>query len=341
MSTLYNQVKYVHLMVNNKFNKPFVDFLNKNFNSHEHIVLCKRCFDFPFPEGDNVIEVEENFYDYVDFRASHFEKIICHSLFDEELVDYFYENQDVLKEKAYWQIWGGDLYNAKRDEKNDFVRTNFKGYVTAYDEEYAKNKYGMQGKFFRANYFAPINKEMVDEAKKSLIERPNLNIQINNSADYSTFEMLEVLSKYKKENVEICTIVSYGEMQHSKAIYAKGKEIFDNKFYAYVAYLPPELYAKHLANQHILIMNQDRQQGIGNVSLAITFGLKVFIKKDISVSKRLKANNIAIYDTESIVDLSFNQFKENTMAEENIKNRMKMIAKDGTNVELWRAFFEG
>ena len=48
----------VHLMFNDKFNKPYVDFLNEYFDSKQHIVLCKRWFTHPFPTGKNVFEIE-------------------------------------------------------------------------------------------------------------------------------------------------------------------------------------------------------------------------------------------------------------------------------------------
>ena len=132
--------KYIHLMFNDKFNKPFVDFLNRNFDNNEHIVLCKRwCEEHPFPEGKNVIEIKT--LRGLDFTKAN--KIICHSLFDLELVDYLYSHQDILKNKAYWVMWGGDLYEAPRDEKNDFVRKNFFAYcaVANGDEKIAQKKF--------------------------------------------------------------------------------------------------------------------------------------------------------------------------------------------------------
>lgn len=53
-----NAARYVHLMFNDKFNKPFVGFLNRHFDPSEHLVLCKRWFsEHPFPTGPNVVEV--------------------------------------------------------------------------------------------------------------------------------------------------------------------------------------------------------------------------------------------------------------------------------------------
>ena len=50
------QRSYYLSMYNDKFNKPFVDFLNANFNKNEHMILCckKHSVDlYPFPEGDH------------------------------------------------------------------------------------------------------------------------------------------------------------------------------------------------------------------------------------------------------------------------------------------------
>ena len=133
-----HNAKYVHIMHNDKFIKPFVDFLNRNFDKEEHLVLCKRwCKQFSFPEGKNVIEINS----LADLKFENVEKIFCHSLFDDELVKYLYKHKNILKEKAYWVIWGGDLYNAQRDEINDYVRCNFKAYINKCDESVCREKY--------------------------------------------------------------------------------------------------------------------------------------------------------------------------------------------------------
>ncbi len=44
------QYRFIHIMFNDKFGKAWVDFVNKNFDTEEHLFLCKRWFDeFPFP----------------------------------------------------------------------------------------------------------------------------------------------------------------------------------------------------------------------------------------------------------------------------------------------------
>jgi len=124
------QYKYIHLMYNDKFNKPFVDFLNKNFDPKEHLILCKRWIKdekvAPFPVGDNVFEIYSLFG--LNFERDNIKKIFCHSMTDKEIVYYLYNHEKTLKEKTYWIIWGRDLYEAPDSEKHNFVRKNLKGY---------------------------------------------------------------------------------------------------------------------------------------------------------------------------------------------------------------------
>lgn len=309
--------KYVHIMFNDKFNKPFVDFLNTNFNPKEHLVLCKRWFsEHPFPEGENVIEITS--LKGLKFNKS--EKIICHSLFDPELVDYLYKHQDILRNKSYWVIWGGDLYGAQRDKKNDFVRTNFKGYIsdTDGDCEVAMKTYNSHPETYKAGYTFPITKEMLDEAKR--IEHDYIQIQINNSADKTTLDMLDILSKFKDKNIKITTILSYGQTQFKDEIIQKGKEIFGVKFEYLDKYLTPSEYAQKLAQNDILILNQNRQQGLGNCFSSLVLGSKAFIKSDITTYNHFNSRDIKVFDTYEINHMGFdeliaydNEIKKNNM----------------------------
>lgn len=327
--------KYVHLMYNEKFNKPFVDFLNKHFDEKEHLILCKRSFEYPFPDASNVIEM----IDYVglDFSHANIEKIICHSLFDIELVDLFYNNRELLN-KSYWFMWGGDLYGAKRDEKNDFVRKHFKGYHSDLDKEYALQTYGMEGKFYRSFYIFPLSREMLDNTVKK--QTDCVTIQINNSSDKSTLEMLDILAKFKHENIKIRTILSYSLTQYNEQIIAKGREIFGDKFEFLNKYLAPQEYAQHLAQNDILVLNQGHQEGFGNTIASLYLGVKVFIRRESSVYGYLNNDGCHIYDSMNIVNLSFDEFISNPYSSANKKETREKYYNEDYLAKLYRDFFE-
>ena len=306
--------KYIHLMYNDKFNKPFVDFLNKNFDTKEHLVLCKQWIKdekvAPFPVGENVVKIHSLFG--LNLESKNIEKIIIHSLFDKEVVIYLKNHPDILKNKAYWVIWGGDLYGKNEKEKEIFVKKNMKGYVAciAGDELVAKNKYNSNSLLFSAPYTIPTTPEIVKNIVP-LKSSGTINIQINNSSDKTIIEMLDILGKFKDENIKISTVLSYGNKDCKQEIAQKGREIFGEKFNPIWDFMSPEEYTRHIANLDIIIFNQNRQQGVGNAILAAYYGKKIFIKKEVTSYKYLTDKNICVFDTNTIPTLKFEEFVSN------------------------------
>lgn len=337
-----SKVRYVHLMFNDKFNKSFVEFINNNYESKEHLFLCKKLFNgtvYPFPEGANVIKIKDDDYKKLDLSNPNVEKIIAHSLFDEEIVNTLYSNKELLS-KTYWMIWGGDLYNAKSSEKHDFVRQHVHGYVTDVDgdSDFAKQKYNSDAVVYNAGYTFPITKDMLANCKR--IDKSYVQIQINNSCDESTLEMLDILSKFKDEDIKITTILSYGNLEFKDLIIEKGKEIFKEKFEYLTELIPFQDYANHLAQNDVLILNQNRQQGLGNTFASLALGTKVFIKSDITTFKHLNEKDTVIFDTNKIKDYNFEEFI-NYAADvkcANIENSQKFF-EDSYLKSLWDKVF--
>lgn len=309
INSVIPKYKYIHIMSNNKFIKPFVDFVNTHLNRNEHLFLIARStideIVAPFPIGENVFEYTK--LNGIILASDNIKKLIFHSLFRETWVDYLYSHKNILK-KSYWAIWGGDLYNAPRDEKNDYVRRNFKGYLNDIDREYALNKYGMKDNFFKIFYNFPISKTMLNSTKSE--PHDSIRIQVNNSCDETTLEVFDMLSKFKDENINITTILSYGKLEHKQDIIKKGKEIFNEKFEYVEELMSPFDYANHLAQNDILILNQRRQQGVGNTLASLYLGKKIFIREDVSTNKYLNNEGIKIFNTNDIPNMSFEEFTE-------------------------------
>lgn len=328
--------KYVHIMNNDKFNKPFVDFLNRNFDPSEHMVLFRKGHDFPVPQGNNVIQ----FYDFAQLNLDYpnIKKIIFHSLIGGS-IEFLYKHKKLLS-KSYWMIWGGDLYNAPRDKVNDFVRANFKGYIsdTDGDCDVAKKKYSSNPECYNAGYTFPITKEMIENAKR--IDHDYIQIQINNSADDSTLEMLDVLSKFKNENIKIRTILSYGKVEYKDEIVTKGKQIFGDKFEYLDKLISPAEYAKWVAQNDILILNQNRQQGLGNSFVALALGVKLFIRAEITTYNHFNSKGIKVFDTNKIKDMKLSELADypNDIKINNQK-KSQMFFEDSYLRKLWSKVF--
>ena len=120
--------KIVHIIHNDKFIQPFIDFVGEHFNGNDHLYIF--AFDdnvvkYPIPKADNVIDINNHFIGRKNiFKLSSAltlliedaEKVILHGLFSDDLINYLYFHQRFLK-KCNWMIWGGDLHPYLNREK--------------------------------------------------------------------------------------------------------------------------------------------------------------------------------------------------------------------------------
>lgn len=336
-----NSDSIVHLMFNDKFLKPYVDFLNKYFNSQKHIILCKRWFDkYPFPEGENVFEIKS--FDYIDLMRA--KKIICHSVFDHEIIEKFYQEQQLLN-KTCCVVWGGDFTSRKKDisqSKDIFVLGNFSQYIGGIDEPIVRKMYNISDKqiFFRSvRYIFPLNKNILDNVAPT--KKNYIQIQLGQSAQESILDSMDLLYKFKDENIMIVVILSYGgDGVLENEIIKKGIALFGDKFKYIDNYMSPEDYAKHIANNNILIINDDHQTAFGNTTAHLYLGKKVFIRSDIPTGDFLLDNyDIHVYPTENINKLSFKEFTENPFAQSNRNNSLSFFDTNCIAKE-WQKVFE-
>ena len=332
--------KFLHLMWNDKFNSPFVDFLNEFFNEKEHDIYCMhRYSDFPFPKGNNVTRVDYFKNTQIDF--SKYNKIFCHGLFIQDVVDLLYKSKEVLN-KTYWIVWGGDLYNAIRNEKNDYVRKNVKGYLlfAKNDSKVILSIYGVNlsdHEVLPIEYPLSVDISMYDKLVTSSSQ--NITIQINNSCDKSTLEILDILSTYRMDGIRITTILSYGQTQYKEQIINKGKLLYGNNFGYLDELLSPSDYASHLSEVDIYIANQNRQQGTANIDMMLYLGKKVFIRKDVSTYDMYTSLGYKIYDTNTIKDLSFEDFIKDEYSLQN-KEKASYFTSKIYRKKLWENAFK-
>ena len=89
-----------------------------------------------------------------------------------------------------------------------------------------------------------------------------------------------------------------------------------------------------------MILNQNRQQGLGNCFSSLVLGSKVFIKSDITTYNHFKSRDIKVFDTNLIKNMSFEEFV--LYPEETKQNNMQkslMFFNDEYLKELWEKVF--
>jgi len=205
-----------------------------------------------------------------------------------------------ILEKIVWLPWGGDLYWDKpnrRTFKSESVRLVrhffFKGIYgvatpTFGDYQRAKEWYCPKAKYFDSgpNIF-PFEKTDLDEIPKQIDRGKEIRVQVGNSGTPPNdhLQIFEILSKHQRRNLKVFAPLVATEMYapYVKTVIEKGHEIFSDQFFSQLELIPILEYLKHLKSLDILILNHRRQQGFGNVVICLYFGVKVFIRRDVSI----------------------------------------------------------
>ncbi len=331
-----SHTKYVHIMCNDKFNSGIVDFINTNFDPAEHCFVFYRGVpetQFPIPKYENVVNLLDISYLTIPNSV---EKIFFHSLFLQDIILYLYNNKELLK-KSCWLIWGGDLYEAKRNKIGDFVRTNFNYYNgVEHDRIFFRENYNHNIPLIKTICYSAFTAEEIEAVPRPKNDR--VKILVNNSAHQSTISALKKLAHFKNEHIEIFTILSYGQARYTERIVETGKEIFGDKFIPIYDYIKAEDYLHFLASIDVYILNQGRPQGATTMQTLLLMEKKVFARAHIA--EPFKAHGMDIYHTESIPNLTFGEFLANEHKDANKKTAAYRFT-DEFKMDVWRKTFAG
>lgn len=307
-------MKYLHFFPNEKFTKPYIDFVNNNFDKTDHLFLVMGSTELvenSFIGYTNVIHLKKNIAGFAGLISYLYQakKILLHSLLKNKLI-YLLSLQPWLLKKCNWIIWGGDLYRYKSRQKNlkSNIQELFKKHVIKHmgtlitqiegDYELAQKWYNAKGSYFYS-FMYPSN--LYKDFKISNYQRDKsaISIQVGNSADPSNnhLEIIHSLERYSDKSIEIICPLSYGDKEYTMKVIEEGTKIFGDKFIPIVDFLPFNDYLNLLAKIDIAIFNHDRQQGMGNIVTLLGLGKKVYIRKNTTPMAFFSKLSIEIHDS--------------------------------------------
>jgi len=268
--------------------------------------------------------------------------------------------QPWLLKKSNWVIWGGDLYqyNAPKDtlykKFEEFLRRivlrNIAEITTVIKGDYnlAKKWYNVKGRLRYAMYSVPLNTNAIDKIIKSNVkpsENPgSVSILIGNSADPGNnhFEIIEILKKFKNEEILIYSLLNYGDSDYADKVIEYGKKEFGEKFIGIVDYMQYDDFILFMNNIEIIVFNHKRQQALGNLFLAYYLKKKVFINTESTLYEFFRDDlGLTIRSTLQIPELNFQQFVSTT--DDEVKNnRLKVtnVLEEDYIVNQWRLLFD-
>lgn len=362
-------MKYVHAIINSPITNPFIDLINQNFNPKDHNFFVIRGLNMgvsKVTEAQNVLiisnikNIHNGFRLFWNILIS--KKVFIHGLFTPYLVTILFLQPWVLK-KCSWVIWGGDLYSHTEEKltiKSKIIEfmlssviRNMGSIVTSIKGDYELAKIWYNAKGQRINtcypyYPSGLRTEKIDKIL-SKVEQGNIkhsnsiNVLIGNSAFDTNkhFEIISLLEKFRNENIVIYALLSYGDKIYAEKVRERGKSIFGDKFICVTEYMPYEEFVLFFNKMSIIIFNHERQQGKGNLFLALYLRKKVYMNNKSTLwDYFIEDLKLVVDKTIKIKDESFPEFStvDNLIVDEN-RHIIHNVLQEDRIIKQWSELF--
>lgn len=326
-------VMKIHVFTNeNPYNRAFLMFLHKNFDLDQHLFVFrvkKSNSQYPEELNENIIYAH-NFLKLIKLTPKFLssQRIFFHYLPFGPSLFYWTPLSFIVPQKLVWIFWGGDIYFFRKRPKIMMEklyecfrkliigRINYIAGFLEGDFNIIKENYFTKAKYYYTIYplpvdYANLDSHIINEYK---IEKKSFKILLGNSADKSNnhIEILQYLKRFENTDFIVYCPLSYaGEKDYKENVIRKGKELLGDKFVPLLNFMEKDQYASFLNSIDIAIMNQDRQQGLGNILPLLYLGKKVYIREEITTFKYFENKLIKVYkvkDLESVDFISFSNF---------------------------------
>lgn len=342
--------KILHLFPVQKFTRDFIELINNNFD-----IRYQEIWVYGRREADIALRLlpykNVKYFKFIKTALKseeiyQFDKIFNHSVFHQDITDFFYENKKLLK-RLYLYFWGGDKFEVcdkRENHRKKYVVRHAYGIINIIPEEkkYMQKVYRPKGKFYCVQYDCKY--ELHERIKNMPQEEKNyIAIQLGNSATQTNnhIYVLHLLSKFKNENIRIFAPLSYGDLDYAKIVIEEGKRIFGEKFTALKEFMNEDEYYQFLNSMDIAIFDMKRQQALGNIYASLYFGKKVFLRNNSVLSHFISVvKHCDISTTDEIGKMNFQEFISFPEAcKKNNEQRLAEICAEEPLVKGWREIF--
>ncbi len=343
--------KVVHLMMMEKFTEPYVRTINSLFPVGENDFVI---YGGPVHKGielhclkeKNVWTVMNGYLfgetKYRNFLLSH-KKIIIHGLFEAGIIQNWSSDKELLQ-KTYIFLYGA-YPSAERIEDSNYYKIiqNAAGIINIYKTEnkLVEELYHPNGKLFDAFYMAAQYSEF---KKNKSISNDTLKIQIGNSATESMqhLKIIDLLSKFRNENIEVYAPLSYGNKEYADIVEAYGKEMLGDKFVSIRGFMPKEKYVDFITHMGIAVFGTQQQQASDNMDINLWSGNCLYLPKESIMAKIYEEEmDCKIKYIEDVKYMSFEQFRLWTEQEGDANSEKILRFYSNENfVNKWKYIFD-
>lgn len=267
-------------------------------------------------------------------KLKNIDKVVIHCLSYKKIVFInTYLSQSI---PCYWNIWGGDLYNAILE---------YRGYSIYYEPEFLGVKFFIRKVLCHLKVYSPIQKSVLNFIKNRVthfvtnadydIARQYIGnyitgiqvtgfryypidvilgrladksvkgnvLLLGNSASFTNNHSyaFKYLSNLDLKNKKIIVPVSYGgSLKYVNHIIKQGDRKWGRSFIPLRNFLPLDEYNQLMTTAEICIFSSWRQEAFGNIVIALYLGSKVFLSERSSLLSYFKSIGVVVYTLEQI-----------------------------------------
>ncbi|MHC1773534.1 MAG: TDP-N-acetylfucosamine:lipid II N-acetylfucosaminyltransferase [Flexilinea sp.] len=190
--------------------------------------------------------------------------------------------------------------------------------------KYIPFEYNSQSKIVISSQSSGSNKKNTqNNSKKKIMLGHNASIALNHVT------ILNFLCQFDKNLFEIICPVSYGDLDYKNYLIKYARKHHMTNLVILEKFIPLQNYADFISQIDVLIMNNIRTQGAGNVSLAIKMGKKVYLNPKNTHYTFLKKQGYAVYSIDKLFHSSIDEIL--SPLEDDQINRNKTVDKETTN----------
>lgn len=335
------QYKYIHIFSNDKFIRFFYSMVEDNYTIDEHLFIVdyrirdkkSGAFDYNDIETrnrrNNNIIVLDSVQDGLEFVQG---EDNCNEVFKSEKMSEILENAEkVILHSAYWSsngkkfvqslvekinkkmtwlCWGGDSYFESDSEIVKNILSKIKhAYASKERIKRIKNIYKIPVKDTNATYtYTSIDEQIyMNSLEENSAQKNKINILLGHSAaEYGNHQWgMELLEKYKDENIRIFCPLSYGSEIYRKKVMELGNEKFGDKFVPMINFMEHKEYCTFLNTIDVAVFPLTRMAAGTTLTYLNAIGKKIYMN-----AEQIKNFSNLNIQAEDITEIKKQNFKE-------------------------------
>ena len=337
------------------FNEEFISITNTSSRESSHFFVLKHYNENILKNKNNCI-IDKNMFRVKNIKLllGKYDFVVLHSNFFSKLEIMSFKTRHL--KKMIWCVWGHDLYKVDMVPKTvslliwvrNILKSVFKPYIDRLirrriskfaavvigynaDKIEIKNKYGkipILSGLYGSGYYKNDIDSILEEKSNSTQESINILIGHNAFPYLKHEKYLNILQKYKNENIKIYLLLSYGYMDYAEKIANMALSLYKNKVVVINAFMDKIEYLKLLSNIDIAIFDFEHQAAFGNLISLIYMKKKIYLSAQGIMSKGLRLENIIVYDCDDIGKIDYKDFVSHDPTDYNTIYVEKLLDKE-------------